>query len=178
MQNRKAARTTLTVRMRPGSPTQAIAQFGPLVFSAALGRSGRSAFKREGDGASPRGALGILAGYRKAALRSAITSGIALSRVTARDGWCDAPSHPAYNRRVRLPFSSSHETLTRTDHLYDIVLVLDWNVTSRRRGAGSAIFLHLARPGYSPTEGCVALGRRDMLRLLPFLRAGTVVRIV
>ena len=64
------------------------------------------------------------------------------------------------------------------DALYDICLVLDWNVTSRRRNKGSAIFFHLIRPGYEPTAGCVAITRRDMLRILPHLRRRTVVRVL
>jgi L,D-peptidoglycan transpeptidase YkuD (ErfK/YbiS/YcfS/YnhG family) len=66
----------------------------------------------------------------------------------------------------------------RADGLYDICLVLDWNITARRRHAGSAIFFHLTRPGYKPTEGCIAVSRRDMLRILPHLRPGTVVRVL
>src|SRR5690606_12366061 len=92
--------------------------------------------------------------------------------------WCDEPKHPSYNRLVRAPFTPSHEEMRREDGLYDICLVLDWNVTARRRNAGSAIFFHLIRPGYEPTAGCIALARRDMLRILLHLRRGTVVRVL
>jgi L,D-peptidoglycan transpeptidase YkuD (ErfK/YbiS/YcfS/YnhG family) len=100
------------------------------------------------------------------------------ARVGAKDGWCDAPDHGAYNRHVRLPFRASHETLIRDDVLYDFGFVLDWNIVSRRRGAGSAIFLHVAKPGFPPTQGCVALKRRDLLTLMPHIRRGTRVRVV
>src|SRR3546814_4717158 len=75
--------------------------------------------------------------------------------------WCDQPDHASYNRLVRAPFCRSHEEMMRKDGLYDICLVLDWNITSRRRHRGSAIFFHIAREGYRPTEGCVAISLAD-----------------
>lgn len=77
-----------------------------------------------------------------------------------------------------MPFKPGHELLKRDDSLYDICIVLDWNITSRRRNHGSAIFFHLARPGYEPTAGCVALKMRDMMRLLPHLKKGTILRVL
>ncbi|MCY0092760.1 L,D-transpeptidase family protein [Hoeflea sp. J2-29] len=166
------------VRALPSDRLKAVVRFGPLSFRAALGRGGITAFKREGDGATPRAAMAVLGGFRRARMLVPDRAGIALERVGARDGWCDAPAHAAYNRPVRLPFAASHETLIRDDVLYDFGLVLDWNISSRRRGAGSAIFLHVARPGFPPTQGCVALARGDLLRLMPFIRRGTIVRVV
>ncbi|MBC7282464.1 L,D-transpeptidase family protein [Hoeflea sp.] len=175
---RRASPTgTIVVRKKPGDRLKALVRFGPLTFPAALGRGGISSFKREGDGCTPRAPMAVLGGFRRGGMLTPDGSGIALFRTGARDGWCDAPMHAAYNRYVRLPFSASHETLLRTDALYDFGFVLDWNFVSRRRGAGSAIFLHVARPGYAPTEGCIALKRQDMLRLMPFLRRGTILRV-
>jgi L,D-peptidoglycan transpeptidase YkuD (ErfK/YbiS/YcfS/YnhG family) len=93
-------------------------------------------------------------------------------------GWCDAASDRNYNRPVSLPYPAGAEAMRRADYLYDYCLVLDWNIVPRRRGAGSAIFLHLARPGFAPTEGCVAVTTQVMARLLPFLsnRSVLVVR--
>ncbi len=82
------------------------------------------------------------------------------------DGWCDDPADGRYNRRVRLPVSASAEALWQQDRLYDVVGILDWNLRPRIRRRGSAIFLHLCRPGMAATEGCIALRRADLLRLL------------
>jgi L,D-peptidoglycan transpeptidase YkuD (ErfK/YbiS/YcfS/YnhG family) len=82
------------------------------------------------------------------------------------DGWCDDPGSRFYNQWVSLPFAGSHERLWRDDHLYDVVIVLDYNLEYPRRGAGSAIFLHQARPGFAPTEGCVAVSPEAMRRIL------------
>ncbi|MCY0148996.1 L,D-transpeptidase family protein [Hoeflea sp. G2-23] len=166
------------VRRSPLNPLRAVVRFGPLSFSAALGRGGVRTFKREGDGATPRGLMSVVSGFRSGSKRFAVPSPVALRRVGRRDGWCDAPAHGAYNRAVRLPFAASHETLIRSDALYDAVLVLNWNYQSRARGRGSAIFMHVARPGYAPTEGCVALKWRDLVRLLKVIRRGDVVRVV
>jgi L,D-peptidoglycan transpeptidase YkuD (ErfK/YbiS/YcfS/YnhG family) len=86
--------------------------------------------------------------------------------IAPEDGWCDDPGHRAYNRPVRLPFDASHERLWREDPLYDIVGVLGWNDDPVERGRGSAIFLHLARPNFAPTEGCVALAHADLRAVL------------
>ena len=82
------------------------------------------------------------------------------------DGWCDDPADSNYNRLIRLPSRRSAEGLKRADPLYDLVLVLGYNDVPRVRGRGSAIFVHLARPGFTPTEGCIALSRRDLTMLL------------
>ncbi len=171
------ARRVVSVRPSPLDPRQAHLRFGAITLDAALGRGAISAFKREGDGATPLGDLEVIAGFRKGDSLVYAPSAVSLRRVGRKDGWCDAPAHAAYNRPVRLPFRASHETLLRTDDLYDLVLVLDWNIRSRRRNKGSAIFLHVAKPGYQPTEGCIALKRRDLIRLLPYLRKGTVFRV-
>jgi len=169
---------TIMVRVSPIDRLKALIKFGPVTFQAALGRGGVTAFKREGDGGTPRAAMAVLSGFRRGGMLTPDRAGLSLQRVGRKDGWCDAPGHAAYNRHVQLPFAASHETLIRNDVLYDFGFVLDWNIRSRRRGAGSAIFLHVAKPGFPPTQGCIALQRRDMLRLMPFLRRGIVVRVL
>jgi L,D-peptidoglycan transpeptidase YkuD (ErfK/YbiS/YcfS/YnhG family) len=93
------------------------------------------------------------------------------------DGWCDDPNDVAYNRAVTLPYAGRHERLWRDDHLYDIVVVLDHNTDPVVRGAGSAVFLHLARENFAPTEGCVAASRATMLRLLARAAPGASIRV-
>ena len=90
-------------------------------------------------------------------------------------GWCDAPNDRNYNRKVTLPYAASAETLWRDDHLYDVIVVLDYNLMPRSRRRGSAIFLHVARLSLSPTEGCIAIKREHLLRLLHVLSPGAAV---
>lgn len=94
------------------------------------------------------------------------------------DGWCDAPADRNYNRPVRLPYAASTERMWRSDHLYDLVIILDYNIWPRQRGRGSAIFLHIAREGFQPTEGCIALRSQDLEKLLSRIGpAGAVLHI-
>lgn len=169
---KRSAAPRITVRPRPGWPQQGILRFGPLAMRCALGRSGIATFKREGDGATPLAGMRILSGYFRRDGCVGAVARLALKPIGPRLGWCEVPSDRNYNRPVRLAYAASAERMMRDDALYDICLVLDWNIKPRRRGAGSAIFFHLARPGYRPTEGCVAISARDMARLLPFLRPG------
>ncbi|SDO23947.1 L,D-peptidoglycan transpeptidase YkuD, ErfK/YbiS/YcfS/YnhG family [Aureimonas jatrophae] len=167
----------ILVRTAPGNRSRGIVQAGPLRLPCALGRSGPTSRKREGDGATPIASMRLLWAYRPPCLPGPRPPVLLPTRHTRpHDGWCDAPRHPSYNRPVRLPFPASTESMRRGDRLYDLVVVLDWNLRNRRRFRGSAIFLHVAREGFAPTEGSVALHPRDLLRLAPFLRPG--VRLV
>lgn len=143
-----------------------IIRCGGLIFPCALGRSGITRLKREGDGASPAGRHRLLCLYyrhdRTAHPRSALPTRI----LRPNDGWCEDPAHGRYNCAVRLPSAAAHESMWRNDPLYDVVGVLDWNLSPRIRGRGSAIFLHIARPDYAPTAGCIALHPRHLARLL------------
>ncbi len=168
----------VVVRTAPRDRRRAIVTCGGITVQAALGRSGTTAFKREGDGGTPIAAMRILSGFIRGDRLSVPATRLPLRRIGRDMLWCDEPKHPAYNRLVKAPFKPSHEEMKRADELYDICLVLDWNITSRKRHGGSAIFFHLIRPGYLPTAGCVAVHPRDMKRLLPFLRKGTLVRVM
>ena len=166
------------VRTAPLKINRAIVQLGHLTFPAAIGRNGRTARKREGDGRSPISVTHLLHGFYRGDRMSAIRTALPMQRTRKSMLWCDEPGNPNYNRLVKAPFAPSHEDMMRTDGLYDVCLVLDWNVTSRSRNRGSAIFMHMIRPGYEPTAGCVALHPRDMRRVLPHLRKGTKIRIL
>lgn len=168
----------IVVRRAPRSPQRGILSAGILRLPCALGRSGTTIRKREGDGATPVATMALLsAWYRPGRMRLPTTRLKTRLTRSGVDGWCDAPTHAAYNRPVRLPFPASAESMARDDRLYDFVVVLDWNIRRRGRGRGSAIFLHIARPGYPATAGCVAVSPTDMLRLSPFLSPGTRLRV-
>lgn len=139
--------------------------FGALRLRCALGRSGMKAIKREGDGATPRGRFPFSAVlYRPQVKRPRSAS--RLSTIRHGDGWCDDPQDRNYNRPVRLPYRASAEHLWRADGLYDVVVVLGYNDVPRVRNRGSAIFMHVARENFAPTEGCIALRACDLRRLL------------
>jgi L,D-peptidoglycan transpeptidase YkuD (ErfK/YbiS/YcfS/YnhG family) len=101
-----------------------------------------------------------------------------LRPIRPNDGWCDDPADRNYNRPVRHPYPASAERLWRQDHLYDVVVLLTHNVRPRVRGRGSAVFMHVARPGYAPTEGCIALRRGHLLALVQWLGPGAGLRVL
>jgi L,D-peptidoglycan transpeptidase YkuD (ErfK/YbiS/YcfS/YnhG family) len=133
--------------------------------------------KREGDGATPLGVFRLLGGcYRADRIRRPATN-LAIRPIRPDDGWCDDPGSFLYNRPVRLPAPFRCERLALESGVYDIVLFTSYNMTPRRRGAGSAIFLHLRRPDGGPTEGCIAFHAADLRRLLPRLSKDVRIRI-
>jgi len=141
---------------------------GRLELRCALGKGGvrPATAKREGDGATPAARM-VLRRVLYRADRGPVPHACApVEPLAPQDGWCDASGHKFYNRPVTLPFDASHEALWRADSLYDVVCVLGWNDAPVERDRGSAIFLHLARDGLAPTEGCIALPGVDLRRLL------------
>ncbi len=143
------------------------ARYGARRWRAAAGRGGIAAKTGEGDGISPRGAWPIRRVlYRADRLPGPPVTVFPCAAIAPDDGWCDAPGDAAYNRPVRLPHPASHEEMWRDDGLYDLVVVLGHNDAPVVPGAGSAIFLHVARPDYGPTAGCAALARDDLLAFL------------
>ncbi len=132
----------------------------------ALGRGGLRPDKREGDGATPEGCFVLRqVMYRPDRLPQPIT-GLPVRPLRDDDGWCDDSAEAAYNQLVRLPFSGRHEVLWRDDGVYDVLITLGYNDDPVTAGRGSAIFLHVARPDYEATEGCVAVALPDLLALL------------
>lgn len=152
-------------------------EYGGEAWPCALGRGGIVADKREGDGGTPAGTFPLRRVlYRPDRLQRPATA-LPVEEIAADQGWCDDPGHRDYNRLVGLPFAASHEKLWRDDGLYDLVVILGHNDSPPVPGKGSAIFMHVARPDYGPTEGCVALARPDLLALLAQCRPGDAIRI-
>lgn len=170
--------STIVVRAKPGDRTKGLLQVGGTVFPCALGRGGITANKREGDGGTPLGPMRLLSGYFRRDHFAAGQTGLAMSAIAPDLGWCEVPDDRNYNRPVKIPYGASHERMKRDDRLYDACIVLDWNIRPRRRGRGSAIFFHLARPGFTPTQGCVAVTAQVMARLLPHLSSRTIMKVV
>lgn len=142
------------------------------VVRCALGRGGVSADKREGDGATPAGEFRLRQVLYRSDRLSAPETGLATLAIRQNDGWSDDPADPDYNRRIALPHAFGHEVLWREDRIYDVVVPLGYNDDPPIAGKGSAIFLHIARPDFTPTEGCVALATPDLRRLLAACRPG------
>ena len=149
------------------------------ITRCALGKGGviAAADKREGDGKSPLGTWTIRRVLYRPDKSGPPDTRLPTKALQRDDGWCDDPRDPAYNRAVKLPHPASAEQMWRDDDVYDLVCVLAHNDDPPVPGKGSAIFMHLARPDWSPTEGCVALAREDLLELLAQAQHGDAVAI-
>ncbi|MGC5777855.1 L,D-transpeptidase family protein [Methylobacterium sp. NFXW15] len=169
----------LRVRALVGDRRKGHLLVGTSVIPCALGACGIVMAKREGDGGSPRGRFRLRGGfYRPDHWTARPRTALPLRPLRRDDGWCDDRQDRRYNRPIRLPAPGiSAERMWRDDGLYDLVLDIDYNRAPIRRGRGSAIFMHIAREGYRPTEGCVALTRADLLKLLRRIGSRTVLRI-
>jgi L,D-peptidoglycan transpeptidase YkuD (ErfK/YbiS/YcfS/YnhG family) len=137
-----------------------------MVFRVALGRGGVRDDKQEGDGATPVGLMPLRRVLYRADRVSVPDCAAPTEPIAPTDAWCDDVNRPEYNRMVRLPYDGHCEEIWRHDGLYDLIGVLGWNDAPVRRGRGSAIFLHVARPDYAPTDGCIALMLGDLRQLL------------
>lgn len=151
---------------------------GNLRISCALGRSGTAYSKREGDGYTVIGRFGMIEAFYRADRIRRPQTGLKLKATRRTDGWCDAPDDRLYNRKVPLPHKASHEELWRDDGLYNVVVDLSVNRRPIVKGRGSALFLHMAKPGYSPTAGCIAVAAKDMARLLALAGPDTKIQIM
>jgi L,D-peptidoglycan transpeptidase YkuD (ErfK/YbiS/YcfS/YnhG family) len=156
----------ITVFSSPRDRSRGLLRCGSLALACALGRGGVTRIKREGDGATPAGRYRLLRLIVRRDRLPGPPSPLPARAMRSDDAWCEDPTHGRYNTSVRAPSPAAQDHMWRADHLYDIVGLLDWNFTPRVRGRGSAIFLHLARPGLTPTAGCIALRGPELKRLL------------
>ncbi len=164
--------TLSEVRVRAVAPdsTRGVLVAGEHTFQVALGRGGVRLEKTEGDGATPAGCYPLRCIFYRADRLTLPECGLPMRASDPLDGWSDDPRDPYYNRLVQHPERGqrqwSAERLWRDDHIYDVIVVIGHNDAPPVPGEGSAIFMHLAREGYTPTEGCVALARDDLIALL------------
>ncbi len=145
---------------------------------AACGRSGVRPDKREGDGATPAGRFPLLRRILpRRSHRGAADRVCRCRALRPDDGWVDDPADPRYNRLVALPYPAHHEEMWRADGLYDLLVVIGYNTDPPLPGRGSAIFLHVARPDFAPTVGCIAVARDVLAGLLGSLGPGSMITI-
>jgi L,D-peptidoglycan transpeptidase YkuD (ErfK/YbiS/YcfS/YnhG family) len=173
---RKRSLSTIHVRIRPGLRTQGWLTAGAARWRVALGRGGIKADKREGDGGTPAGRFRpVRLWWRADRLRRPPTL-LPMRRIGAADAWCEDPHDRRYNRAFRRSANEPGDRLRRDDALYDLIVEIDHNTRPRVAGRGSAVFIHVARPGFGPTAGCVALRQPALQALLS--RLSTKTRII
>ena len=156
----------IEVRPRPGRRSQGWLRGGALLVPVALGRSGVRANKREGDGGTPCGRFRAVRLWWRADRLPRPRTLLQVRRIGAAEAWCEDSTDRRYNHPFLRSANEPGDRLWRGDALYDIFLELDHNTRPRVGGRGSAVFVHIARPGLAPTAGCIALRRQDLLALV------------
>ena len=144
---------------------------------AAVGRAGVRADKHEGDDATPAGTYPLVSILYRPDRVAPPASRLPVKPLAPSDGWVDDPADANYNRPVSLPYTASAEQMWREDGLYDALVVIGYNMDPVVRGAGSAIFLHIATPDFAPTAGCLAVRREVLFAVLPLLGPGSQIAI-
>src|SRR5579859_1703686 len=156
----------ISIRAAAGDSRRGWLTAGTQTIPVALGRGGIIANKREGDGGTPKGTFQPRRLWWRADRHNRPHSLLPIRAIRPEDAWCEDPGSRHYNRPIRLERDQGGDRLRRDDHLYDFIIEIDHNTAPRIAGRGSAVFLHLARPGFSPTAGCISMTRSAMLHLL------------
>ena len=148
-----------------------------LELKCTLGKAGVEIKKREGDNITPKGTYKILNIYYRKDRIKKINSEFTLIEIKKNIGWCDDPKSKKYNQLIKLPSKYRHEKFFRNDRIYDLILVLDYNMNPIIKDKGSAIFIHIAKNNYSKTRGCIALKRDDLIEIISKIKRDTKIRI-
>jgi L,D-peptidoglycan transpeptidase YkuD (ErfK/YbiS/YcfS/YnhG family) len=173
----KSKHRVFTVARAAGGPSRGILRGYGAAFPVALGRAGIAANKREGDDTTPRGRFRLLRLWWRGDRMPRPRTALPVRQIKRDDAWCEDASDRRYNHPIRRVSGAPGDRLWRDDHLYDLLIEIDHNTRPRIAGRGSAVFIHLARPGFPPTAGCVALRGGDLRHLLPHLGKNTVIDI-
>ena len=152
-------------------------KYKDIKFKCALGKSGIGKKKIEGDNITPKGTFKIIKIYYRKDKITKINSAFKLIEIKKNMGWCDDPKSKKYNQLIKLPSKYKHEKLFRNDRIYDLILVLDYNMNPTIKNKGSAIFIHIAKNNYCKTEGCIALKREDLIEIVSKIKRDTKIII-
>jgi L,D-peptidoglycan transpeptidase YkuD (ErfK/YbiS/YcfS/YnhG family) len=158
--------SAIRVRAAAGDPRRGWLTAGQWTIQVALGRGGIIANKREGDGGTPKGVFHPKRLWWRADRYPRPKTFLTARAIRKEDAWCEDATSRHYNRPIKLLHNQDGDRLTRDDHLYDFIIEIDHNISPRIAGRGSAVFLHLARPSFSPTAGCISMKKSAMLQLL------------
>ena len=143
----------------------------------AIGKRGITSKKKEGDQKTPRGTYKFkYVLYRKDRFKK-LNSLLVKKIIKKNMGWCDDLSLKYYNKLIKFPFKGSAEKLWLKKQMYDVIIVIDYNLKPTVKNKGSAIFLHIKNKNYMPTKGCIAINKKDILFLLKKVNTRTKLRI-
>jgi L,D-peptidoglycan transpeptidase YkuD (ErfK/YbiS/YcfS/YnhG family) len=146
-------------------------------FRCALGKGGIKQKQIEGDFITPKGKFKLIKIYYRKDRVKKISSKFKLIDIKKNMGWCDDTKSPYYNKLIKLPTKYSHEKLYKRSNIYDLIIVLSYNINPTIKNKGSAIFIHVTRKNYQPTQGCVALKKRNLIKLISKINKNIQIKI-
>ena len=145
-------------------------------FKCSIGKKGLKSKKKEGDNCTPIGIFKIGKVYYRSDRIKKLETVLKTKKITKNMGWCDDPYNKKYNKEIVLDKKNKGEKLYRRDSIYDVLIVIEYNTKKTKPFKGSAIFIHLTK-NYSPTEGCIALKKNDLLILLKIINKNSKIKI-
>jgi L,D-peptidoglycan transpeptidase YkuD (ErfK/YbiS/YcfS/YnhG family) len=148
-----------------------------LKFRCSLGKTGIGIKKKEGDNLTPKGKFKLIQVFYRADRIKKIKTDLPKKTIARNMGWCDDSRSNNYNRLIKLPFNFSYEKLYRKDNIYDLVVLINYNTKPIIKNKGSAIFIHISRKNFSPTRGCIALKKKNLLQILSKVKKNTKIKI-
>ena len=146
-------------------------------FKCSIGKSGTRKNKKEGDNATPKGTFSLGTFYYRPDRVKKISINLSYKKIKKNMGWCNDSRNIKYNKEVNRYKVKNSEKLFRKDYKYDALIVINYNSKPIIKNKGSAIFLHLSDKKYNPTNGCVAISKKDFLKILPLINKNTKISI-
>ena len=145
-------------------------------FKCSIGKNGLKRNKIEGDKCTPIGTFSLGPVYYRGDRLTKPDTELKTIKINKRMGWCDNPNNSHYNKRIQLNKKNKGEKFYRKDNIYDVILVINYNIKKIIKKKGSAIFIHVTS-NYSPTKGCIALSLNDIEILLKVIKKNSKIKI-
>ena len=152
-------------------------KYDDFFLKCCIGKKGLTKTKFEGDKKTPKGIFSLGNLYFRKDRNSKPKTKLKCIPINKKMGWCDDPKNKKYyNKLINVNKKIRHEKLFRKDSKYDFLIPINYNTKKTRLGKGSAIFLHLTKD-FKPTEGCIALKKKEFLILLKLIDKNTKIKI-
>jgi L,D-peptidoglycan transpeptidase YkuD (ErfK/YbiS/YcfS/YnhG family) len=151
--------------------------FDKYKFKCALGQKGIKNKVREGDYITPKGNFKLTKVYYRADRIKNLKTNLKKIKINNNTAWCDDTKSKFYNKEIRLPSNFSYENFYRRDKIYDLIIVINYNINPTIKKKGSAIFIHIAKKEYTPTRGCIALKKEHLLLLLKKIKKNNKIKV-
>jgi L,D-peptidoglycan transpeptidase YkuD (ErfK/YbiS/YcfS/YnhG family) len=147
--------------------------FNKYKIKCAIGKRGITLKKEEGDKKTPKGAFTFKSIFYRKDRISKLKSILKKNVIKKNMGWCDDVNSNLYNKMIKFPFNFSAEKLWLKNNVYDVIIVINYNLKPIIKNKGSAVFLHVAKKNYSPTKGCIAITKKNMILLASKINSST-----